>query len=112
MLSFADSPEVARPARFVGVFEPLGGPICRPPSREMGVSVTEPGRRSPLSVGVEWASRASTLGLEFALPPLLGALVDRKLGSAPAGILVGMVLGFAVGMMHILRIARDASRPT
>ena len=69
-------------------------------------------RRSPLSVGMDWATRISALGFEFALPPLLGSFVDRRLGTAPAGILVGMVLGFAVGMMHILRIARDASKPT
>ncbi len=51
----------------------------------------------------------TTLGLEFALPALAGHVVDRKFGSAPVALLVGMVAGFAVGMMHILRIARGPS---
>ena len=69
-------------------------------------------RRSPLSVGIGLASKISTLGFEFALPPLLGHFIDRRLGSAPAGILVGMVLGFTMGIAHILRFARDASKPS
>lgn len=68
--------------------------------------------RSPLSVGLALASRLSTLGFEFALPPLFGHFLDRRLGSAPAGLLVGMILGFTVGIMHILRFARDASKPS
>jgi hypothetical protein len=67
-------------------------------------------RRSPLSVGIGLASKLSTLGFEFALPPLLGHYLDRRLGSAPVGLLIGMVLGFAVGIMHILRFAREASK--
>jgi hypothetical protein len=68
--------------------------------------VSQPERRSSLSVGIEWASRVSTLGLEFALPPLAGAYCDRRAGTTPWLTLLGVVLGFAVGMMHILRIAR------
>ena len=60
---------------------------------------------------MEWASRATTIGLEFALPPLLGALGDRRWKTAPWLTVVGAVLGFAVGMMHILRLAREKSRP-
>ncbi len=73
------------------------------------VSGLEP--RSPMSLGIEWASRISTLGLEFAVPPLLGHLLDSRLGTGPGGLLVGMVLGFVVGMMGILRIARGGSKP-
>jgi len=57
-----------------------------------------------------WASRVSFLGLEFALPAILGDYLDRKMGTGPVGLLVGMVVGFAVGMSHILRIARDAPK--
>jgi hypothetical protein len=69
-------------------------------------------RRSPLSVGIGLASRLSTLGFEFAVPPLLGHYLDRRLGSAPVALMVGMVLGFTVGIIHILRFARDASKPS
>ena len=71
-----------------------------------------PDSRSPLSIGMEWASRITTLGFEFALPVLLGHYADRRLGSNPVGALVGMVVGFSVGMLHLLRIARDSSKPT
>jgi ATP synthase protein I len=69
-------------------------------------------QRSPLSIGIGWASRITVLGFEFSLPPIAGYFVDRWLGSNPVGTLVGMVVGFLVGMMHILRIARDSSKST
>ena len=68
--------------------------------------VSEPEGRSSLSVGFEWASRISTVGLEFALPPLLGAYLDSKAHTSPLLTLIGVILGFAVGMFHILRIGR------
>jgi ATP synthase protein I len=64
---------------------------------------------SNLSVGFRWASRVSTIGLEFAVPPVLGALLDRRWGTLPLATLVGVVLGFAVAMLHLLRIAREQS---
>ncbi|WP_435016043.1 hypothetical protein TA3x_003602 [Tundrisphaera sp. TA3] len=63
-------------------------------------------RRSPLSVGIDWASRITTLGLEFSLPPVAGHVADRQLGTGPALLLLGMVLGFGVGMIHLVKIAR------
>ena len=62
---------------------------------------------STLSVGMQWASRVTTVGLEFALPPLMGVGLDRWWHTSPLATVVGAVLGFAVGMMHILRIARE-----
>jgi F0F1-type ATP synthase assembly protein I len=59
---------------------------------------------------MEWASRATAIGFEFALPPLLGAVADRRLEISPWLTVVGAVLGFAIGMMHVLRIAHDQSR--
>jgi ATP synthase protein I len=70
------------------------------------VSRPEPESRSTLAVGMEWASRATTIGLEFALPPLLGSVGDRWWGTVPWLTVVGAVLGFAVGMMHVLRLAQ------
>ena len=55
---------------------------------------------------MEWASRVSTVGLEFALPPLGGAYLDSRAHTEPWLTLLGAFLGFAVGMFHILRIAR------
>jgi ATP synthase protein I len=76
----------------------------------IGGFVTGSEPRSPLSKGLELASTLSTLGFEFGLPPLLGHYLDQRLGSAPVGVLVGMILGFTIGIMHVLRVARDSTR--
>jgi F0F1-type ATP synthase assembly protein I len=46
------------------------------------------------------------------LPTLAGVYIDRQLGSSPAGVLVGAVVGFATGMVHLLQIARGGPKPT
>jgi F0F1-type ATP synthase assembly protein I len=56
---------------------------------------------------MEWASRVTTIGLEFALPVLLGYGVDSWLHTTPAGMIIGALLGFATGMSHAVRIARE-----
>lgn len=65
--------------------------------------------RSTLSVGMDWASRVSTIGLEFALPALLGAYLDRYWSLRPLATVLGAVAGFAVGMIHVLRLARQTT---
>ncbi len=70
--------------------------------------------RSAASVGFEWGTRVTSIGLEFAVPAALGHGLDRWLGTGPRLAVVGAVLGMAVGMMHVLRLpaelARDAER--
>ena len=73
-------------------------------------------RPSPISVGLTWASRVTSIGMSFVLPTLAGYGVDRWLGSSPIGTLVGALLGFLVGMLQILGLAkqvaaRQPSRP-
>jgi hypothetical protein len=58
-------------------------------------------------VGIEWASRVTTIGLEFALPPLLGYGVDSWLRTTPVATITGAVLGFATGMMHTVSMVRQ-----
>lgn len=65
--------------------------------------------RSTLSVGIAWASRVTTIGLEFVVPTLLGVGIDRLAGSTPLATLLGALLGFSVGFAHLLRIAREGS---
>lgn len=69
--------------------------------------MSQPEPRSSLSIGIEWASRVSTVGLEFALPPLVGWYADNRAGTLPWLTLLGVLLGFGTGMTHILRIARE-----
>lgn len=72
--------------------------------------VSRPDPRNPLSAGMMWASRVMTIALGFVVPALLGFSLDQWLGSRPIGILVGMVLGFAAGMLQLLRIAKGDPR--
>jgi F0F1-type ATP synthase assembly protein I len=45
--------------------------------------------------------------MEFVVPPVLGILFDRWSGTSPLATIAGMILGFIVGMMHVLKIARE-----
>ncbi|MGE3817797.1 MAG: AtpZ/AtpI family protein [Isosphaeraceae bacterium] len=65
--------------------------------------------RSNLSVGMTWASRVSTIGLEFVVPALLGVWVDRRFDTTPTLTLIGAFLGFSIGITHLLRIAREGT---
>ncbi len=78
------------------------------PSAE-GECVKRPEPRSFVSVGVEWASRVMTLGLEFALPTCGGYALDRWLGTLPLATLVGAILGFTALMVHLFRINREGT---
>jgi ATP synthase protein I len=73
--------------------------------------VKQPEPRTPLSVGVQWASRITTVGLEFALPPLAGAYLDRHWSLKPLATILGVLIGFGIGMLSILRIAREGTKP-
>ena len=67
----------------------------------------QPESPSPLSVGLEWASRITTIGLEFVLPMVLGYGVDSWLRTTPVGTLAGAVLGFALGIWQTIRMTRQ-----
>lgn len=59
-----------------------------------------------MSAGLLWASRVTTVGLEFALPALAGLWLDRHWPLQPLGVIAGAVLGFTMGILHLLRISR------
>ncbi|MDG3006583.1 AtpZ/AtpI family protein [Paludisphaera mucosa] len=66
--------------------------------------------RSSVSQGLEWGTRVTTIGLEFALPAVLGHGLDRWLGSAPWLTVGGAFLGLAIGMLHIFRLPGELAR--
>lgn len=69
--------------------------------------MSRPEPDSVISVGARWATRVTSIGLEFALPALLGGYLDRRWGTGTALTIAGAILGFLVGMFHILAIARE-----
>jgi F0F1-type ATP synthase assembly protein I len=49
------------------------------------------------------------MALGFALPIVLGALIDQWLRSSPIGVLAGLVLGFVAGMTQVVQLARTGT---
>jgi F0F1-type ATP synthase assembly protein I len=58
-------------------------------------------------VGLDLATRVTTIGLEFALPAAAGYGLDSWLGTMPAATVVGVILGFLIGMLHAVRMSRE-----
>lgn len=56
----------------------------------------------------------TTLGTEFALSEVLGALggwwIDKKLGTLPWCLIGGVFVGFIVGLYRIVQVARKQSK--
>jgi F0F1-type ATP synthase assembly protein I len=72
--------------------------------------VTKPGRDlHPFALAMEWVAKITTVGLEMALPAIGGAYLDRRLGTSYWA-LVGVVLGFVCGMVHLLQMTAAAGR--
>lgn len=73
-----------------------------PPSR--------PDRRSPLAVGMEWASRITSLAMEMVVPALLGYWGDQKWGTSPWCVIGGAVVGMLAAGLHFKQMADELSR--
>ncbi len=58
-------------------------------------------------MGVEWASKVTTIAVGFSLPPVIGFALDRWWGSAPIATIAGTILGFVAGLLQVLGLARE-----
>jgi len=63
--------------------------------------------RSPLAVALAWATQATTIAAEMAVPGLVGHWLDGKFGTGVILTLVGVGLGFALGTWHLILLARS-----
>jgi len=82
--------------------------VSKAPSGKRESCVAQkPGSRSALAVGVEWASKVTTIAVGFSLPPVIGFALDRWWGSAPIATIAGTILGFVLGLMQVLALARE-----
>jgi hypothetical protein len=63
--------------------------------------------RSPIAIGLEWSSRVMVIGLEMAVPAACGYWLDNRFGTMPIFVCLGAILGFAAGMLQLLRIVRE-----
>ena len=76
--------------------------------RESCVS-QQPTRGRSLAVGIGLGLTITTIGLEFALPALLGFGLDRWWSTSPWVTIFGAVLGFAIGHVAHARLATELS---
>jgi uncharacterized protein YqgC (DUF456 family) len=58
---------------------------------------------------MEWVAKITTVALEMFLPAIAGGYLDRRQGTQHWA-LVGLVLGFVVGMWHLLQMTRGTNR--
>ncbi len=56
-------------------------------------------------MAMEWVSRITTISLEMALPALLGHWADRWLETKLVFLVLGVILGFSLGMWHLVKLA-------
>jgi hypothetical protein len=68
--------------------------------------------RSRQAIAYSWASRIISISLEMVVPGLIGFWLDRKLRTRVVFTVVGFGLGFTLGMMHLMRIARPKEGPS
>jgi len=70
-----------------------------------------PDDRSSLARAMVWSSRVTTISLEMAVPGLVGVWLDRRLGTGMLLVVVGVILGFALGMWHLIKLANPTNPP-
>ena len=56
---------------------------------------------------MEMAAQITTIGLEMALPGFLGHWIDEKLGTGIVFLVLGVIVGFAVGMLHVVSLTKQ-----
>ncbi len=66
--------------------------------------------QSPMSVAAHWVSVTSTISLEMALPGAFGYWLDGQLGTKPWLVIIGVVLGFVTGMVHLLQLVKTENQ--
>ncbi len=66
--------------------------------------------RSALALAYQWAARIMVIALEMVVPGVAGYWLDSQLGLPGVFVILGFLLGMAVGMLHLLHIARKSSK--
>jgi F0F1-type ATP synthase assembly protein I len=63
----------------------------------------------PRQLGTYYA--IAQVGLEMVVPIAFGWWVDGQLGSAPWLLVLGVILGFVVGIWHLVALTRNNGAP-
>jgi F0F1-type ATP synthase assembly protein I len=62
--------------------------------------------RSPIAVAYAWAWRVIAISLEMVVPGLIGYWIDLRLGTKAVFVILGFLLGMALGIVHLMRLAQ------
>ena len=62
-----------------------------------------------MALAMEWVAKITTVAMEMFLPAVGGAYLDSRWGTN-YWTLIGVVLGFVVGMWHLLQMTRTADK--
>ncbi len=65
-----------------------------------------PDDRPPIVVALEWTTRLTTIALEMALPGAGGFWLDQWLGTKALFLVLGVIVGFVLGMWHLVLLTR------
>ena len=65
--------------------------------------------RNSVARGYVLANRATSIGMQMAVPPLIGWWADGKLHTEPWCLVAGATLGFAISMLEIIKLAKDSN---
>ena len=66
--------------------------------------------RHAAAKGYVLAMRVMTIGIQMAALPGIGWWLDRRYATAPWLTVVGVLLGFAMAMLELLKLTKDSSR--
>jgi F0F1-type ATP synthase assembly protein I len=86
------------------------GAACGAAGKLESCVVEHPERRSTRAWALEMAARSTTIGVEFAVPPAAGYVLDTRLGTLPLATVCGLLLGFLGGMLHLVHMAREMEK--
>jgi F0F1-type ATP synthase assembly protein I len=72
--------------------------------------IESPDDRSSIAEAWAWVSRITSVALEMVLPGVLGYWLDQKLGTVLVFLVLGVILGMAGGLIHLVRMTQPQKR--
>lgn len=89
-----------------------GWALFRVARKRRAANVAQPNDdRSPLAIGMSWATTIMALSAQMAVPPLLGYWVDQRLGTRLVFLFLGLALGVTLSTLGLIRIAKQQAGP-
>jgi F0F1-type ATP synthase assembly protein I len=62
---------------------------------------------SCMAEAMRWVSRCTSISLMFCLPALGGMWLDSKVGTMPLFVIMGVFLGFGMGMWSLIQLGKE-----